>query len=276
MLIKHAINTGKLRIYTANVIIITVILRRDKENKTQFGSARAAFYQQVSLEIIWNECVFIDTEQVIRDRTVGGLVLLNASHQSNWKVCWFAALAKAVPAHLTQKEEIPVLVFWKYVADLWGDIFIQISVFIMMTVLGMCLPNSVTLPLFFSMEAFFVNTIWLHLWHIGKEVFTILSLNSVNNPNLWEECTCNVVMTVQFTKVQASWNPARKKPQPALELLINYWWRPDKCTWLTISMTFFILPSSSGLILQHFLPLRLSVPAKITKIWNMLIFNHKR
>lgn len=149
------------------------------------------------------------------------------------------------------------------------------SVFIMLTVLGMCLPNSVILPLFFPMEAFFMNTIWLHLWHIGYELFLNLSLNSVNLPTS-EHMHMQCMMTMRFTKLQASWNPVRKKPQPAPELLNNYWWRPDKCTWLTISMTFFILPSSSGLILQHFLSLRLSVPAKITKIWNMLIFNHKR
>ncbi len=46
------------------------------------------------------------------------------------------------------------------------------------------------------------------------------------------------MMTMQFTKLQASWNPALKKPQTLLELLIDYWWRPDKCTRLTIPMTF--------------------------------------
>lgn len=49
---------------------------------------------------------------------------------------------------------------------------------------------------------------------------------------------------MQFTKLQARWNPALKKPQTLPELLINYWWRPDKCTRLTIPMTF--LPPALG------------------------------
>lgn len=46
------------------------------------------------------------------------------------------------------------------------------------------------------------------------------------------------MMTTQFTKLQASWNPALKKAQTLPELLIDYWWRPDKCTRLTVPMTF--------------------------------------
>lgn len=68
-------------------------------------------------------------------------------------------------------------------------------------------------------------------------------LNPIGNLHsqlwLWEALPIHCMMTMQFTKLQASWNPALKKPQTLPELLINYWWRPDKCTWRTIPMTFF-------------------------------------
>lgn len=46
------------------------------------------------------------------------------------------------------------------------------------------------------------------------------------------------MMTMQFRKLQASWNPVLRKPRTLPELLINYWRRTDKCTRLTIPMTF--------------------------------------
>lgn len=91
----------KLGFYIVNIIIITIIHIRDKQN-TELGSGKAIFQQQVPLEITWIECVLTHAEQVILDRTIGGLDPLNASHRSNWRVCWFAALAKGAPGHLGQ------------------------------------------------------------------------------------------------------------------------------------------------------------------------------
>ena len=48
------------------------------------------------------------------------------------------------------------------------------------------------------------------------------------------------MMTLQFAKLQASWNPVLKKPQTLPELLIKYWWGPNKCTRLTVPMTFLL------------------------------------
>lgn len=90
--------------------------------------------------------------------------------------------------------------------------------------------------------AFVVDT-WLQLHHIWFKLLLYLLLNPIDQPTftavtLRAARLIHCMMTMQFTKLQASWNPALKKPQTLPELLINYWWRPDKCTRLTVPMTF--------------------------------------
>lgn len=102
-------------------------------------------------------------------------------------------------------------------------------------------------PLCFP-AAFVVDT-WLQRHHIWIKLFLYLLLNS-QKANTFTAVTLRAawpihcMMTMQFTKLQASWNPALKKPQTLPELLIDYWWRPDKCTRLTVPMTF--LPPALG------------------------------
>lgn len=78
-------------------------------------------------------------------------------------------------------------------------------------------------------------------------------------------------MTMQFTKLQASWNLALKKPQTLPELLIKYWWRPDKCTRLTIPVTF-LSPALGRFCSSLPAYMFLSVDTKVIKMWNELIW----
>lgn len=74
----------------------------------------------------------------------------------------------------------------KYVADLWEwgrcnstSWHFHGQVFSLGCLFWECVCQMVS---FSNGSLLYINTIWLHLWHIGYELFPILSLNLVNLP----------------------------------------------------------------------------------------------
>lgn len=92
-------------------------------------------------------------------------------------------------------------------------------------------------------EQLVVADSWIHYYTSGWTSSCTCYWSPTSQPTLTavtlrEAWSIHCMMTMQFAKLQASWNSALKKPSDSAELLISYWWRPDKCTRLTIPMTF--------------------------------------